>query len=330
MLEEVRQKLPRGEYEKWRRKVSKSKPVFTLSLSLSLCLIPILINLIFPPSSFALTEEETLTITTYYPAPYGVYNEMRAKRMAVGANYYNGSAYPWNTGGPCTGNEICKNTDLVVQGRVGIGTEKPGAKLDISGKGNDEYLWFSAQSAGEPQFQSWYNSVGTRRGYLGYASGGSPDFTIMNQEQGSTKLYTSNLERMRIDGSGNVGIGIASPSERLDVLGNVRVSGGSRQSGTGGEVLRIIRGRVSAGGGPSVGSSAFNSSWVNQGRYLITFQTPFSSAPVISATVYTQNDTDCRIATVNTVSSGGFRAIIQACNSDYKNDVFDFIAIGVP
>src|SRR3990167_4186806 len=133
MLEEVRQKLPRGEYEKWRRKVSKSKPVFTLSLSLSLCLIPILINLIFPPSSFALTEEETLTITTYYPAPYGVYNEMRAKRMAVGANYYNGSAYPWNTGGVCMGNEICKNTDLVVQGRVGIGTTRPANKLDVEG-----------------------------------------------------------------------------------------------------------------------------------------------------------------------------------------------------
>ena len=102
------------------------------SLSLSL-LIPILINLIFPPSSFALTEEETLTITTYYPAPYGVYNEMRAKRMAVGANYYNGSAFPWNTGGVCMGNEICKNTDLVVQGRVGIGTTRPANKLDVEG-----------------------------------------------------------------------------------------------------------------------------------------------------------------------------------------------------
>src|SRR3990167_7014138 len=133
MLEEVRQKLPRGEYEKWRRKVSKSKPVFTLSLSLSLCLIPILINLIFPPSSFALTEEETLTITTYYPAPYGVYNEMRAKRMAVGANYYNGSAYPWNTGGGCAGNEIC-NADLVVQGNVGIGTTSPNSPLQVNGK----------------------------------------------------------------------------------------------------------------------------------------------------------------------------------------------------
>jgi len=29
-------------------------------------------------------EGETITITTYYPSPYGVYNHLQAKRMAVG------------------------------------------------------------------------------------------------------------------------------------------------------------------------------------------------------------------------------------------------------
>ena len=27
---------------------------------------------------------ETITITTYYPAPYGVYNELRANKMVIG------------------------------------------------------------------------------------------------------------------------------------------------------------------------------------------------------------------------------------------------------
>src|SRR3989338_7922827 len=71
-----------------RRKMPKSKPVFTLFLSLGFCLATLLINLIFPLSSFSqsnnTTEEETLTITTYYPAPYGVYNEMRANKMVIG------------------------------------------------------------------------------------------------------------------------------------------------------------------------------------------------------------------------------------------------------
>ena len=50
------------------------KKFFSLSL-----LAPLLINFLFPLFSFAPTEEETLTITTYYAAPYGVYKEIRAK-----------------------------------------------------------------------------------------------------------------------------------------------------------------------------------------------------------------------------------------------------------
>jgi hypothetical protein len=37
---------------------------------------------------------------------------------------------------------------------------------------------------------------------------------------------TSGTERMRIDSSGNVGIGKSSPAEKLDVAGNIRLSGG--------------------------------------------------------------------------------------------------------
>ncbi len=32
-------------------------------------------------------EKDEIIFTTYYPAPYGVYNEMRAKQMAVGEGY---------------------------------------------------------------------------------------------------------------------------------------------------------------------------------------------------------------------------------------------------
>ena len=37
-------------------------------------------------SGFAQEEEkeETITITTYYPSPYGVYNELQSNKLAVG------------------------------------------------------------------------------------------------------------------------------------------------------------------------------------------------------------------------------------------------------
>ena len=70
---------------------------------------------------------ETITITTYYPAPFGVYKELRAKRMAIGDNYYDASGYAW-------GVDIDSNADLVVEGKVGIGMTKPGSyKLYVNG-----------------------------------------------------------------------------------------------------------------------------------------------------------------------------------------------------
>ncbi len=66
---------------------------------------------------------EQLTLTTYYPSPYGVYAELRAQQMAIGDAYYDQATYP----------TIDANADLIVEGRVGIGMVAPTEMLEISG-----------------------------------------------------------------------------------------------------------------------------------------------------------------------------------------------------
>ncbi len=72
---------------------------------------------------------ETITLTTYYPSPLGVYKELRAEKIGIGENYYDAKEYCWE--GNCD-TTIDEDADLVVEGKVGIGTVEPGAKLKAS------------------------------------------------------------------------------------------------------------------------------------------------------------------------------------------------------
>ena len=64
---------------------------------------------------------ESITITTYYPSPVGVYNDLRAKKMAIGNTYYD----PTLT--------LVSDDNLIVEGRVGIGVTVPSVALEING-----------------------------------------------------------------------------------------------------------------------------------------------------------------------------------------------------
>ncbi|MDD2680189.1 MAG: hypothetical protein PHO03_05290, partial [Candidatus Omnitrophica bacterium] len=87
----------------------------------NLFLLSLIFLLLTPFLSLA---EESITISTYYPSPYGVYREMRAKRIAIGDTYFDGGEVPWEAEDG-DGNPIDLNADLVVEGNVGIGTTSP-------------------------------------------------------------------------------------------------------------------------------------------------------------------------------------------------------------
>jgi hypothetical protein len=80
--------------------------------------------------AFSQQNPETITITTYYPAPFGVYEELRSQRVAIGDEYIDQGQHPWATTAIPVAGEISRDADLVVEGNVGIGTITPFSELN--------------------------------------------------------------------------------------------------------------------------------------------------------------------------------------------------------
>ena len=155
--------------------------------------------------------EERITLTTYYPAPYGVYKDLRADQMAIGSEY----RYV----------QSLTNGTLIVSEKVGIGTADPGPyKLYIAGgntgasptpriKFNDYF-----DNSGNPSV-SHIDLYGGQYGF-GISAGNLDIFT-----NGNIRFYKGADEYMVIEDGGNVGIGTNDPAAKLHVNGVIKASG---------------------------------------------------------------------------------------------------------
>ncbi|PWL30055.1 MAG: hypothetical protein DCO95_09485 [Roseivirga sp. XM-24bin3] len=99
-------------------------------------------------------------------------------------------------------------------GNLGVGTVSPQYKLDVGG---------IARFASELKAQTSIYLGNTNPSRL--SSGGNHEFDINYGTEGSFNYYSGTANQFRIDSNGYVGIGITSPSEKLEVNGNTLVQG---------------------------------------------------------------------------------------------------------
>ena len=145
---------------------------------------------------------EEITLTTSYPSPRGVYQQLRATQDTW-------LAYDTTPPGPY---------------RVGIGTTSPSAKLDLESDQSlaDGLDLNNTALDGDPRIK--------------FQLSGSSIFTlgVDDADGDKLKLGVTELEnntRLTVDSTGNIGIGTTSPAAKLDVAGNVKIADGTQGSG---------------------------------------------------------------------------------------------------
>jgi hypothetical protein len=121
-------------------------------------------------------------------------------------------------------------------GKVGIGTASPGSPLDV--QTNSSALGISLRGRSSDNVSSLAVRSNDGATIYGQVQGRSTDFRLEASSSNILSVYTNSAERMRVDSSGNVGIGTSSPSTKLQVNGGIAINGATfPSSGVGMELI---------------------------------------------------------------------------------------------
>jgi hypothetical protein len=236
------------------------------------------------------------------------------------------------TGAPF-GGEPGERVRITSSGFVGIGTASPFAKLHVDS--GDAYLglptngwFFNTRSSfdgdrlqitdtvgGVPQVQRGLTL--TKAGFVGV----------------STTSPVTNLDvRGGAVVSGSVGVGTTAPSAKLDVRGDILMGSNTPLFAAGGEEnLRIVRGSCDGFGCNSItiiAGTGFSVAIEDQGKYLVTFTTPFAALPSVVASSKPSGCDAFAVVTNVTTSAFEIRLKVDACGTGACGAGFNFIAAG--
>jgi hypothetical protein len=162
--------------------------------------------------------QETITLSTYYPSPFGIYNRLATNSFGVGDNNSSGGIEAGDSPDPAVAGQ---EGDVWIAGDIGIGTTNPEARVHL--RGDSPISMIEATQAN--QAAHLYLRTPTAIWQLEADSGGIDEgFRI---DESTTSMGDSGTTRFVIRNGGRVGIGTRNPRARLDVGGGVRLGNDS-------------------------------------------------------------------------------------------------------
>jgi hypothetical protein len=164
-----------------------------------------------------------------------------------------------NTTGLKTSPLNASETKMVIKssGNVGIANTNPAEKLDVTGNMRFSGALMPGGAAGTAGQVLQSNGAGAAPTWV--ANGNSTAWVHGGNTLSAMQMFgtvsnfdlpfiTNNTERMRLSATGNLGIGTLTPAEKLDVTGNIRLSGTAAK--------KLVFGNITADPDASIGLRA--------------------------------------------------------------------------
>jgi hypothetical protein len=181
-------------------------------------------GIVFPDGSIATSAGSIMRVRTSRPPAESADAKLHPKSDVTGTGTTNQVTKWIDAGGTLADSAINE-----VGGAVRIGTIAAQGQLQIAGAANqDVFAGMGPNIVSGPAMNYGYAGLSFGRG-AGFFNV-RPD-SLATAPNPSLRFMTRNVERMIITNLGDVGIGTTAPSQKLDVMGNVNVSGNLTLSG---------------------------------------------------------------------------------------------------